>query len=228
MVMSEIADFVRSKKLPNKVNFVVQSQGIASVAGRSETSEWIDRKLAVHYYGRVLWTHLMLPKLRLARDSGEEAVMLSVLSAGVHGAYTDVNDLGLKQNFSIKNAADAAGFYNDLALDHLASTNDLFKGISLQHAAPGVVATNWGSEFPFFLRYPVRAAQFLFGKAPEACAKTMVDAMLSPKRLGGGLHLFGESGLDAKLNAAHTPEIRAAVWAHTTKILDAALKTKDR
>ena len=229
MVMSEIADFVHSKdKMPSKVNYLVQSQGIASVAGRTETVEGIDRKLAVHYYGRVLFTKLMLPHLKLAKDSGEDAVMLSILSAGVHGAYTDVKDLGLKQNFSIKNAADAAGFYNDLALDHLSLSND-FHGIALQHAAPGVVATAWGSEFPWFLRYPVRAAQFLFGKAPEACARTMVDAMLSPKRLkGGAVHLFGETGLDAKFNAAHTPEIRAAVWAHTDKVLDAALKVKSK
>jgi len=41
----------------------------------------------------------------------------SVLSAGVHGVYSHLaDDPGLKTHFSLKNAADAAGFYNDLGL----------------------------------------------------------------------------------------------------------------
>jgi hypothetical protein len=42
----------------------------------------------------------------------------------------------LERTYSIKNAADAAGFYNDLALDSLSRENP---SISFQHAAPGFV-----------------------------------------------------------------------------------------
>ena len=43
--------------------------------------------------------------------------MISVLSAGVHGVYGHLkDDPALKTHFSLKSAADAAGFYNDLAL----------------------------------------------------------------------------------------------------------------
>ena len=39
-------------------------------------------------------------------------------------------------SYSLKNAADAAGFYNDCALDKLSEENP---GVAFIHAAPGLV-----------------------------------------------------------------------------------------
>ncbi len=39
----------------DKVNYCVLSQGIATMDGRNETAEGIDKKLALHYYGRILF-----------------------------------------------------------------------------------------------------------------------------------------------------------------------------
>jgi hypothetical protein len=47
------------------------------------------------------------------------------------------------------------GFYNDIALDSLARENP---NIAFVHAAPGLVASNWGTELNFFLRGIARAA----------------------------------------------------------------------
>lgn len=44
------------KRSVNKVNYVVMSPGIMTLSGRDETTEGIDRKLALHYYAR--WTFL--------------------------------------------------------------------------------------------------------------------------------------------------------------------------
>ena len=121
------------------LDYLILSQGVASMNGFTATAEGIDRKLAVHYYGRMACINNLLPLLQ--QSNGK---VLSVLSAGVHSPYTNRNDLSLKTNFSIKNAADAAGFYNDLTLDTISRQNP---GISLHHAAPGFVSTNWGSEF---------------------------------------------------------------------------------
>ncbi len=41
----------------------------------------------------------------------------SILSGGVHGVYRHLDsDPDLKHHFSLKNAADAAGYYTDLGL----------------------------------------------------------------------------------------------------------------
>lgn len=88
------------------LDILVVSQGIGSFAGRTETSEGIDQKLALHYYGRIAFIQLLLPLLR-ASPSGR---VLSVLSAGVHSTYAHYEaDPELKTHFSLKNAADAAG-----------------------------------------------------------------------------------------------------------------------
>lgn len=77
-------------------------------------SEGIDVKLAVHYFSRMALTDALLPALR----NGRSPRVLSVLSGGVHSVYEGYKtDFELKTSYSLKNAADAAGFYNDLCLD---------------------------------------------------------------------------------------------------------------
>ena len=68
--------------------------------------------------------------------------MLSILSGGVHSPYTNLEDLSLRKSFSIANAANAAGFYNDLALDYLAA-KEKEEGFNTTfiHAAPGTIRT---------------------------------------------------------------------------------------
>lgn len=133
---------------------------------------------------------------------------LSVLSGGIHGVYSDYEKhFDLRENYSLKNAADAAGaclcvlcfvrsfmycesaitsamleslflrhlircvsrtvcvlyhslafasgFYNDIALDSFSRENP---NIAFVHAAPGLVASNWGTELNFFMRGIARAA----------------------------------------------------------------------
>jgi len=54
--------------------------------------------------------------LRKAKDAGEDAKMLSVLSAG-YGGPIDLDDLGLKKGFSLYAAGVAAVTYNDLMIE---------------------------------------------------------------------------------------------------------------
>ena len=99
-----------------KINYLVLSPGILSLNGRDETSEGIDKKLAVHYYARWRFIHDLLPSLERAKEAGEEAKTMSVLAAGI-GGEIDVEDLGLKKTFSLANAALATPTYNDLMLE---------------------------------------------------------------------------------------------------------------
>jgi hypothetical protein len=100
----------------NKINYLILTPGILSLKGRDDTSEGIDKKLAVHYYARWRFIYDLLPSLERAKEAGEEAKTVSVLAAG-KGGEIDVDDLGLKKSFSLSNAAMAAPTYTDLMLE---------------------------------------------------------------------------------------------------------------
>jgi hypothetical protein len=54
--------------------------------------------------------------------------------------------------YGIKNAADSAGFYNDILCDKYA---EQFPGTTFMHAAPGFIKTRWGTEMPTVVRWLV-------------------------------------------------------------------------
>jgi hypothetical protein len=203
--------------------------------GRTETDEGIDNKLALHYYGRMLFIRQLGDKLKQTalQETDNDVRVLSILSGGKHGSYTDVTDLDLKRNFSLPNAANAAGFYNDLALDHLARDDAYLatadsaagdkRGISYIHAYPGFVKTPWGKDFPWYMKFPLRLVQQL-ATSPEDCAKQLVEhAIVGPERRGQGFHVMGEKGQVGKVTKDHSTELREKVWEHTNELIDKAL-----
>ena len=146
-------------------------------------------------------------------------IVLSVLSAGVHSPYTGyASDVDLKHSYSLANAANAAGFYNDLAMESLAKENPT---ISFIHAAPGVVNTNWGTELPAVLRWLIRAIQPLF-RSLEDAGEYLSCALLDPE-YHGGWSLMGSNGQRASATAAQM-EARELVWDHTKQVLQRLLQ----
>jgi NAD(P)-dependent dehydrogenase (short-subunit alcohol dehydrogenase family) len=97
----------------NKINYLVVSCGFSALGGRDETSEGIDKKLAVHYYARWKFIGDLLPALERARSDGKEATVMSVMAPS-YGGEIDINDLGLKKAYSAPKAALVAPTYNDL------------------------------------------------------------------------------------------------------------------
>ena len=100
-------------RLP-KINYLIMSPGVMTMAGRNETSEGIDKKLALHYYCRFAFTYDLLPLLKKAEELGEDAKAFSVFAAG-HGGTINLADLGLKKTFSLKNAGLQGVSYMDAA-----------------------------------------------------------------------------------------------------------------
>jgi NAD(P)-dependent dehydrogenase (short-subunit alcohol dehydrogenase family) len=115
-LMKNIQEATRSilTKYP-KINYLVMSPGIMTLAGRDETEEGID-KLAVHYYARWKFLHDLLPALKKANEAGEKGAVMSVMAAGNGGAI-DLQDLALKAGYSVQRAALSAPTYNDLMLE---------------------------------------------------------------------------------------------------------------
>ena len=99
-----------------KINYLLMTPGFFSTAGREETDEGLDKKLAVHYYGRWKFIDELLPALRKAKDEGEDVRVMSVFSAGF-GSQVDLNDIGLEKTYTIWNAGRAAATYNDLMIE---------------------------------------------------------------------------------------------------------------
>lgn len=228
-----------------KIDALVMTQGMATTQGFTPTpGEGNDEKLTLHYYSRMAMLYCLLPALltKTNSDDGMPAVVVSVLSGGVHSAYKNYSkDPSLKDSYSIKNAADAAGYYNDLGLDQFALDNlkkrqadNNTRELCVVHAAPGFVNTNWGTEFHPVLRSMVRFVQGWGGKAPADCAEFLMGSTVVvaeagddlPKRLdnnnSSGIYVVGQYGEPAALTKDHTPEARDFIWKHTKKVLQKA------
>jgi NAD(P)-dependent dehydrogenase (short-subunit alcohol dehydrogenase family) len=198
-----------------RLDYLVLTQGFGSMAGYTPTAEGIEQKLAIHYYGRVAFILELLPLLEATAAAGGDVRVLSVLSAGVHATYAGYkDDPDLERSFSIKNGADAAGFYNDAALDTLARAHPT---VTFAHAAPGFVATAWGSQFNPVLRGLVRGLQAVFAKSPAACAAALGPTLTAPA-WRGGFRLADQYGHPARTTPQHD-EARATIWAHNQDVL---------
>jgi NAD(P)-dependent dehydrogenase (short-subunit alcohol dehydrogenase family) len=198
----------------NPVDYLVMTQGMATIQGFTPSKEeGLDQKLALHVYSRAAFAGLLVPAMAQSNDPR----VLSVLSAGVHSPYSSYKtDPELSQGqYSIKNAADAGGFYNDIVFDKLSEANP---GINYFHACPGFVNTNWGTEMPGLLRFMIRGLQWM-GRSRADCAEYMVRGMTNPEAKAGSLHLLDQYGLESpKLTPLHS-EAKDFVFEHIQKIL---------
>ncbi|KAL3487618.1 hypothetical protein BJX62DRAFT_240886 [Aspergillus germanicus] len=136
----------------DKVNVLVLSSGIFTTKGRDETSEGLDKKLTLHYYARMRFISNLLPQLiqagtwlngLVAGKSRGLASVVSVLEAGGEGPLI-LEDLPLKENYSLKNCAKHAITMTSLSLEELAKANP---AISFVHTYPGVVRTGLLRDF---------------------------------------------------------------------------------
>ncbi|OQR88295.1 hypothetical protein ACHHYP_06968 [Achlya hypogyna] len=196
----------------SRIDRLVCTQGISTIQGRTETREGLDQKMALHYYSRIALAQEFLPLLRASPRSPR---VLSVFSAGVHAPFAKFKeDPDLKTNYSLSNAANATGFYNDLMLEALADENP---GVAFAHTAPGFVSTNWGTEMPWFIRTLfIRPLQF-YGKSATDCAEFMSDFLLQETTFG--FQLLNQYGEPAQPTALHTPDAKAFIRDHTLKVL---------
>ena len=199
----------------DKIDFLVQSQGMATLQGFTPSAEeGLDQKLALHVYSRAAFNRGLQPLLAKSNDPRS----LSVLSAGIHSSYKNYEtdpELSLG-SYSIKNAADSAGFYNDIMADKFSDVNP---DITYMHAAPGFVSTRWGTEMPAVIRWAVRGLQ-VFGRSKEDCAEYMVSGLTNPEHKGG-FKLLDQYGVaSAKVTNLHE-KAKDFVFDHIMKVLDA-------
>lgn len=193
------------------IDVLVMTQGMATLQGYTATKDGLDEKLQLHYFSRVHLARLLAPRMRAG------ARILTVLSAGVHGRYKHADDdFELRARYSVRNAADAAGYYTDAAFERVAAEA---AGVTVAHACPGFVNTNWGAEMPWAVRAAVRPLQAAFGTSLSACGEALARGLLALPE--GGYHLVGRDGaaLDKGKGIKHTAAEGARIWEKTLALL---------
>lgn len=203
------------------LDVVVMTQSMASLQGYTPTpKDQLDEKLQLHYFSRVYLTLQLLPHFQTASTPSAPPPVprvLTVLSGGVHSKYPHAaNDFELMEHYSVKNAADAAGFYNDAAFEKIALDHP---NMVTCHAAPGFVNTNWGTELPWILRAVGRPLQALFGRSLEVSGEYLTEGLLALNR--PGFYLMDRNGkvIDDPKAIKHTPQERDMIWEKTLKLL---------
>lgn len=204
-----------------KVNFLVLSAGNLSIS-RPETEEGLDKKLAVQYYSRWSFIHGLLPAMRAARDTNEDAKVMSIFAAG-YGGPIDVDDLGLKKRLNPA-ISGPCSTYNDLMCEEYALRDP---GITFAHAFPGFVRTNFlkASESMLFRASNILLPLFYpFTVSQDECGEHLWKGLYrSAARAAGsagilGAYRIGSGGDDLGTKKYFgTPEQRKALWEHTCK-----------
>ncbi|THG96996.1 hypothetical protein EW026_g4937 [Hermanssonia centrifuga] len=202
------------ERLP-KLNFLVLTAGMMTLKGRDETDEGIDRKLALHYYSRWRFTYDLMPLLQKAKDAGEDAKVMTVLSAGLEAGPIDLNDLGLKKTFSLPNAARSASTYNDLMVKVFAEKHP---DMAFTHIAPGVVRTPLaaGQSNDWILKAfsPLTTALgYVIGISPDDSGEYLWHGLYSGDKGAFRRNSSGEDVGDKRLHS--TEESKTKLWEHT-------------
>eukprot|EP00128_Syssomonas_multiformis_P011048 Colp12_sorted_trinity150504_noHs@12017 len=200
------------------LNYLVVTCGFLSTAGRTETPEGIDKKLATHYYGRHLLIRELIPVLEKTASIGEDVRVLTVLAAG-KGKAAPEDDFDLKKHFSLKVAGEVGPFHNDLMVDEFSRRHP---SITFMHPYPGIVKTNISNGLPTVLNWLSKGLMHVIAVSAETCGEYMTYGLLSDK-YKKGFWLLNDTGDSVDKVKQHTDEMRQKVWDHTVQLTEEAL-----
>ncbi|RMJ20040.1 hypothetical protein CDV36_000190 [Fusarium kuroshium] len=222
--MRAIKDYTTAYKAtkPPALDYLVLSQGIGTMAGRTETAEGIDNKMALHFYGKQLLIRELLPVLK------EDAKILIVLD-GKRGNPSSLvwDDLDLKSNFSLANAAAHCITMTDAMVQVFATQQPAGSKRHFIHAFPGFVRTEIFKNLPWYLRTPASALGSLLGVQPDTCAERLIGGTRERAEDGDKLWSFiDEKGHLISNKASWTEQQIKDVEDHTWKVIDNALNMK--
>jgi NAD(P)-dependent dehydrogenase (short-subunit alcohol dehydrogenase family) len=207
------------KKRETKVNILFISAGYFTFKGRDETEEGLDRKMVVHYYGRMRLVLGLLPLLQAGTADGPiGARVISILSPGKEGKV-NTKDLDLKTSFGLKACAIHTVTFTSFAFKKLAAENP---DIGWLHVFPGFVITDAAREVGLLHKVSKVAFSWL-GVPHDNVGEGMVQ-LISAKTWKQGFALVQWDGKDKdtrKTGGWYSEETKELVWAHTNDILSA-------
>ncbi|KAG5746406.1 hypothetical protein H9Q70_010903 [Fusarium xylarioides] len=163
------ADNFKDSLAGDQIGLLILSQGTSNFAGRDETNEGIDRKMALHYYGRQLIVRELTPVLT------QDAKILFILN-GREGspAHINWNDLDLKTSYSMSMAAQQCATMLDIMVQHYAAIQKGDYKRHYAHVYPGGVLTGLTRAWPWYMRAGVKVVGPLIAVKPETCAQLLL------------------------------------------------------
>ncbi|EEU42896.1 uncharacterized protein NECHADRAFT_63193 [Fusarium vanettenii 77-13-4] len=209
------------------LDLLVLTPGIISMAGRTETPEGIDRKMALHYYGRQLLIRELSPVLK---DDAKVLIVLDSTRGNPNQLKWD--DLDLKSSFTLAAVTQHCVTMTDAMIQaHAAEQKHQGqKRRTFIHAHPGIVQTNIYKTLPWYIRGVPKALSQVFGVSPETCAKNLLKgtyecaAADKEDKFWSCINEKGDVVLDKPV---WSEEQIQRVRDHTWKIIDDALNASD-
>ncbi|KAK0192147.1 hypothetical protein F5146DRAFT_1135900 [Armillaria mellea] len=216
--VSSATEEVKKRLGEKKVDFLVLTTGYLTTAGREETKEGMDRKMAVTYYAKWKFVKDLLGSLKDDIDEGSKVV--SVMAPG-NGGSIDVDDLDMKKSYSAAKVGLRIPTYLDLMSEAFAQR---YPRHSFIHAYPGAVRTNYVYASPSAaFRYTapiIMGLMYPFTISPENCAEYMWHGVLQKT---AGAFRVGSRGEDmGKKRYYGDEEQRQKLWDHTVTTVEAA------
>ncbi|KAH7096645.1 NAD(P)-binding protein [Auriculariales sp. MPI-PUGE-AT-0066] len=200
----------------DKINYLVMTAGILSMAGRRPTEDGVDFKLALHYYSRFKFARDLAGLVESAAEKGEPARVMSVYDSK-RGGPIFLDDMALEKNYSLSNAANVGITYNNAALVELAKRHPT---VSFIHAYPGIVKTNITSGLPLAVRLGLNLVSPFIGVKPIDCAENMVYSLFEPTVGKPGAYFRDDVGNEVPRSSYLTPEVLQKVWQHSIQVTD--------
>ncbi|KAF9524464.1 hypothetical protein CPB83DRAFT_820023 [Crepidotus variabilis] len=201
------------QRLP-KINFLVHCAGGIDFAGRVNTEEGLDTKLAFRYYSKFALSYDLLPLLRNAVKLKEKAAVVSVLGAG-YAPDIDTNNLGMEQSYTGLKAISQSLAYVDVMTAEFARREP---DIAWIHTYPGSVYTRGmltiggpAVQFGLSVLSPILKLTLI---KKEDCAERILFILLSA---GKGLGRYNEKGDDIGMKKFPATEAGEALFNHSVK-----------
>lgn len=214
-----LANAIRNNE--DKVNVIMLSQGLEKRQQRSETSEGLDEKLTLAYYGRWLIVKTLIPLLQKASRADEPARVLTVQGAGI-GQTLDINDLELKNDYTPGRAEKVASAYNSVACLIFARK---YSDISFTHSHPGYVVDP--ELLPMWYKILTKLT-FLSARTLERSGQYHLYELYTGKEFDKGPHLVDQylgpirQAGDESSNYSVTNQ--DVIWKHTEDMIKRVVK----
>lgn len=233
------------------VDLLFLAQGGFSTSGRDETSEGIDKKMAVSYYTRWQIVKDLLPLLSAAtkKTNGvHPARVITVLGAGFESKAESIDpkDFGMIKGFTFTRALGVCPAYNTMACFKFAREH---KDISFIHTSPGLVSTGVYRDVAWYTK-PIFALLTLFSSKPEVSGKYHIYTSLtgpskSPEFAPGSGHILnssmdeiypdsvrtisesteaGETKTTSTKQSLFSESFQNALWKHTEEVFENAVQ----
>lgn len=193
------------KKQVNHLDVLINNAG-GVVKNRKFTEDGFESSFSLNHLGHFLLTKKLLPLLEASSSSR----IINVSSEAHKMAKADFDDLKCEKSFS------SFGVYANVKLFNILFTKSLAekyreKGIRAFALHPGMVSTNFGSEFTGIMKLGMKLVK-PFMTTPKKGAKTSIFlAIDSSAKTHNGAY-FINSKVSKPSKAARSPELRNKLW----------------